>query len=67
MESEKYNKLVNTTKMKQTYRYREQTGGFQKAEAQYRRQRGNIGVGDSKAQTIMYKISYKDIFTAQGI
>ena len=29
VESKKYNKLVNITKMKQTQRYREQTNGYQ--------------------------------------
>ena len=29
MESEKYDKLVNKTKKKQTHRYREQTSGYQ--------------------------------------
>ena len=32
VESKKYNKLVNTTKKKQTHRYREQTGGYQWGE-----------------------------------
>ena len=40
MESEKYNKLVNVTKKRQTYRSREQTSGHQwgeeKGEEQYR-------------------------------
>ena len=29
MESKKYNKLMNKGEKKQTYRYREQTGGYQ--------------------------------------
>ena len=41
VESNKYNKLVNITKKKQTHRYREQTSGYQWGEAG----RGNIGVG----------------------
>ena len=35
MESKKYNKLVNITKKKQTYRYRKQTSGYQWDEGQY--------------------------------
>ena len=47
-------KPVNTTEKKQTYRYREDTSGYQWGE-------GNIGVGDYTVQIISYKISYKDI------
>ena len=43
MEYKKYNKLVNVTKKKQTYRYREQTSGYQQAEGG---KRGKIRVGD---------------------
>ena len=43
MEYKKYNKLVNVTKKKQTYRYREQTSGYQWGEG---RVRGKTGVGD---------------------
>ena len=32
VESKKYNKLVNITKKKQTHRYREQTGGYQRGK-----------------------------------
>ena len=32
MESEKYNRLVNITKKKQTHRYREQISGYQWGE-----------------------------------
>ena len=32
MESKKYNKLVNISKKKQTYRYGEQTSGYQWGE-----------------------------------
>ena len=39
MESKKYNKLVNITKMKQTHRYREQVSGYQWGEG-----RGNTGL-----------------------
>ena len=41
VEAKKYNKLVNTTKQKQTYRYREQISGYKF----WRRGRGNIGMG----------------------
>ena len=56
-ESNKYNKLVNITKKKQTSRYREQTSGYQWGE---KRGRGNIGVRNYEVQTIRHKISYKD-------
>ena len=32
MKSEKQNKLTNITKQKQTYKYREQSGGCQRTE-----------------------------------
>ena len=41
MESKKYNRVVNTTKKKQTYRYREQTTDYQWWEG---RGRGNIDI-----------------------
>ena len=44
MEPKKYNKLVNTTKKKQTYRYREQTLGHQWGDGG----RGNIGLGNER-------------------
>ena len=47
--SEKYNKLVNITKKKQTHRYREQTSGYYWG-------RGNIGVGEWEIQTMGCKI-----------
>ena len=43
VESEKYSKLVNETKKKQTHRYRQQTSGYQWGEG---RGQGKIGVGD---------------------
>ena len=42
VESKKCNKLVNRTKKKQTYRYREQTIGYQLGEGSG----CDIGVGD---------------------
>ena len=43
MEAKNYNKLVNITKKKHTYRYREQTSGYLwgkgKGEGQYRGRR----------------------------
>ena len=39
----KYNKLVNTTKKKQTHRYREQTSGYQCGKG---RGRGKTGIRD---------------------
>ena len=62
MEYKKYSKLVNITKKKRTRRYREQTSasvGRGRGEGQYR-------VGDSEVQTVMYKISYKDILYNTG-
>ena len=41
MESKKYDKLVNITKKKQTYRYREQTSGYHWGE-----ERGKIRIGE---------------------
>ena len=43
VESENYNKLLNTMKKKQTHRYREQTSGYQweegRGEGQYKGRR----------------------------
>lgn len=49
MESKKYNKLVNVTKKKQTYRYRE------KAESSYREE--EKGTGNIQVQLVIYKTS----------
>ena len=38
LESKKYNKLVNTTKKKETHRYREQINGYQWGEGRGARQ-----------------------------
>ena len=48
----KYNKLVNITKKKQIYRYREQSNGYQQGMG-----RGEIRVSDEAMQTTMYKNS----------
>ena len=45
---------MNTTKMKQTYRYREQTSGYQWGEGSVE---GKKGFRRLKVQTIMYKIN----------
>ena len=47
---------MNTTKRKQTHRYREQISGYQCGE---RNREGQIV--DYKVQTTMYKISYKGV------
>ena len=48
VESEKYNKLVNITKKKQTHRYREQTSGYQwgegRGEGKYKGGRSYYGI-----------------------
>ena len=44
MEYEKYNKLVNITKKKQTHRYKEQTSGYQWGGRVG--ERGNVEAGD---------------------
>ena len=54
---------MNIRKKKQTRKYREQTSGYQWGEEM---RSGNIGVGDLEVQTIMYKISYKDILYKMG-
>ena len=56
----KYNKLVNITKNKQTYRYREQTSGYQLWGQ-------NIGVGEWEAHTVGCKMVSRMYFTTQGI
>ena len=58
VEPKKYNDLVNITKKQQIHRYREQTSGYHWGKG---RGRGNIGVGDKEVQTVMYKVSYKDL------
>ena len=58
--SEKYNKLVNITKKKQTHRYREQTSGYYWG-------RGNIGVGEWEIQTMGCKIGSWLYCTTWGI
>ena len=64
VESKKYNMLVNTTTTKkQTHRYKEQTNWYQWGEG---RGRGNIEVEDWEGQTVMYKISCKDILYNTG-
>ena len=55
VESKKYNKLVNITKKKQTSRYRKQPSSHQWGR------KGKIGVEGKVAQTVMHRISYKDI------
>ena len=66
-ESSKYNRLVNTTKKKQTHKYGEKlvkklvfTSGERVG------MRANIWVGNSEVQTILYEISYKDILYNVG-
>ena len=58
VENKKGNKLVNITKQKQTHSYREQASGYKwrdaSREGQHRGRRLRV-------ETIMYKISYKNI------
>ena len=63
VESKKYNKLVNKTKKKQTHRYWEPTSCYR---GEREGGRGNVGVGESEAQAIRCKISYKDILYNTG-
>ena len=56
---------MNVTKKLQPHKHRERTRGFQWEEG-----RGGDGedeVGELEVQTVRHKISYKDLFTAQGI
>ena len=63
VELKKYNKLVNITEKQQTNRYREQTSGHQWGEGRWEEQEG---VEDSEAQTIIHKISCKNILYNTG-
>ena len=56
----KYNELVRIIKKKQTHRHREQSSDYQWGE-------GSSGVGNWEAQSITYKISYKDTLDNTGI
>ena len=61
----KYSKLVNITKKKQTYRYREQTSGCQWGDRGVWG-RGNIEVGKWEVQTTGCEIGYKDVLHNTG-
>ena len=54
MEPKKWNKPMNTPKQKETYRYREQTSGYQWGEGTGE---GKISVRNSEVQTIMHQIN----------
>ena len=58
MESKKY-QLVNITKKS---RFTDIENKLVVTSEERERRKGNIGVGDQGAQTIRYKISYKDIY-----
>ena len=58
------NGLISIKKERQTHRYKEQPRGYQWEEG---RGEGQERAGDSKVQTVMCKISYKDTHTTQGI
>ena len=53
---------MNTTKKKQTHKYRKQTSGYQWWEG-----KGNIGVGEWEVQTIGCKIGSRMYCTTRGI
>ena len=53
---------MNITK-KQTHRYREQTRGYQWGEGRWE---GQVGVGESQVQAIIYKISCKNTLYNMG-
>ena len=57
VELKKYTKLVNWKK-KLTHRYREQTSDYQWGDGTGK---GGKRAGKYKIQTLMYKISYKDV------
>ena len=48
-------------KTKQTHRYREQTSGYQWEEGREEGQDRDRQVGEWEVQTVLYKISYKDM------
>ena len=63
VESKKYKKPVNITKKKQTHRYREEISGYQWGEG---KDEGRYRSKLLKVQTVLYKISYKDILYNTG-
>ena len=62
VEPKMYNKLVNITKKKQTYRYGERTSGYQWGD----KGRGKIRLGEWKVQTTGCKVGYKDVLYNTG-
>ena len=57
-----YNKLVNITKKKQTYRYGRRTSGYQWRD----KGRDNIRLGEWEVETTGCKIGYKDVLYNTG-
>ena len=57
-----YNKLVNITKKKKTYRYGGWTSGYQWGD----KGRDNIRLGEWEVQTTGFKIGYKDVLYNTG-
>ena len=62
VEPKMYNKLVNITKKKQTYRYGRRTSGYQWRD----KGRDNIRLGEWEVETTGCKIGYKDVLYNTG-
>ena len=55
--------MNSTKKKKRTHRYKERNSGYQWGEEVGR---GKRDIGDQEIQTIVHKISYKDIMHSTG-